>query len=67
MTFIETLEDALGMKAEKNMLPIQPGDVPATFADIDNLVDDTGFKPSTPIEEGIKRFIKWYKKWKKLF
>ncbi len=65
MTFIETLEDTLGMKAEKNMLPIQPGDVPATFADIDDLVDNTGFKPSTPIEEGIKRFITWYKEWKK--
>ena len=65
MKFIETLEDALGMKAEKNMLPIQPGDVPATFADIDDLVNDTGFKPSTPVEEGIKRFITWYKEWKK--
>ena len=58
--FIEILEDALGMKAEKNLLPIQPGDVPATFADVDDLTKDVGFKPSTPIEEGIKRFIKWY-------
>jgi len=64
MKFIETLEDALGMKAEKNMLPLQPGDVPATFADVDDLIRDAGFKPSTPIEEGIKKFITWYKEWK---
>jgi len=63
MKFIETIENAIGMKAEKNMLPLQPGDVPATFADIDDLVDDTGFKPSTPIEEGIRRFIEWYTQW----
>lgn len=63
MRFIETLEDALGMKAEKNLLPIQPGDVPATFADVDDLTQDVGFKPSTPIEEGIKKFIGWYREW----
>ena len=61
--FIETLEDILGMKAEKNLLPMQPGDVPATFADVDDLIKDVGFKPSTPIQEGIKKFIEWYKEW----
>jgi len=63
MRFIETLEDTLGMKAEKNLLPIQPGDVPATFADVDDLMRDVGFKPSTPIKEGMKKFVEWYKEW----
>lgn len=59
--FIETIEDCLGMKAEKNLLPIQPGDVPITYADVDDLVRDVGFKPSTSIEVGIQNFIDWYK------
>lgn len=59
--FIEVLEKALGKKAEKNLLPIQPGDVPATYADIDDLTKDVGFKPSTPIEVGISRFVEWYR------
>ncbi|MCF6157493.1 MAG: NAD-dependent epimerase [wastewater metagenome] len=58
--FIELLEDYLGKGAVKNLLPIQIGDVPATYADIDDLSTDTGFKPSTPIEEGLKRFVDWY-------
>jgi UDP-glucuronate 4-epimerase len=58
---IETLEQCLGKKAVKNMLPMQPGDVAETFADVDDLVRDVGFKPSTPIEEGIRRFIEWYR------
>jgi len=61
MRFIEVLEEALGKKAKKNLLPIQPGDVPATYADVDDLMRDVGFKPSIPIEEGIRRFVKWYK------
>jgi len=61
MHFIEVLEDCLGKKAEKNLLPIQAGDVPATYADVDDLVRDVGFKPSTSIEEGIKEFVRWYK------
>lgn len=60
MRFIETLEDVLGIEAEKNMLPLQPGDVPATFADVKGLTEDTGFKPLTTIEEGIKKFVEWY-------
>jgi UDP-glucuronate 4-epimerase len=59
--FIEVLEDCLGKKAEKNLLPMQPGDVPATFADVDDLLRDVGFKPSTPLEAGVKRFVDWYR------
>jgi UDP-glucuronate 4-epimerase len=59
--FIEVLEDCLGKKAVKNLLPIQAGDVPATCADVDDLTRDAGFKPSTPIKEGIVRFVEWYK------
>ena len=51
---IETLEKTLGKKAQKNLLPIQPGDVPATCADVDDLVLDVGFRPATPIEEGVR-------------
>lgn len=61
MRVIEILEECLGKKATRNMLPIQPGDVPATYADVDDLAEDVGFKPDTPIEEGIKRFVEWYK------
>ncbi len=60
MYFIETLEKALGREAKKNFLPLQPGDVPATYADIDDLTEAVGFRPSTPIEEGIQRFVDWY-------
>jgi len=60
MDFIEAIENALGKKAEKNMLPIQPGDVPATYADVTNLIEDLSYKPATSIEEGIGKFIKWY-------
>lgn len=61
MSLIDTLEQALGKKAEKNMLPIQPGDVPATWADVDALIEDVGFKPATPIEVGVEKFVAWYK------
>jgi UDP-glucuronate 4-epimerase len=63
MTFIEVLEECLGVKAVKNLMPMQPGDVPATYADIDDLSKDVGFKPSTPIEDGIKKFVKWYREY----
>ncbi len=66
MHFIEVIEDCLGRKAEKNLLPLQPGDVPATYADIDDLVRDTGFKPETTLEEGIPKFIEWYKDYFKI-
>ncbi len=61
LRFIEVLEGQLGRKAEKTMLPLQPGDVPATWADVEDLVRDVGFKPSTPIEVGIERFVRWYR------
>lgn len=59
--FIEVLENTLGIKAEKNFLPLQPGDVSATYADIDDLMRDVGFRPSTSIEEGIGQFVAWYR------
>jgi len=61
LRFIEILEGALGKKAEKNFLPLQPGDVPATYADVDDLIKDVDFKPNTPIEVGIRRFVEWYR------
>ena len=61
MKFIGILEDCLGNMAEKNLLPIQPGDVPATYADVDDLVRDVGFKPATELEVGIRNFVDWYK------
>ncbi|MGD0539611.1 MAG: NAD-dependent epimerase [Verrucomicrobiota bacterium] len=61
MQLIEVLEAALGRKAEKRFLPMQPGDVPATYADIDDLARDVGFRPATPIEEGVARFVAWYR------
>jgi UDP-glucuronate 4-epimerase len=61
MHLIATLEAALGKTAVKRLLPMQPGDVPATFADVDDLMHDVGFKPATPIEEGVRRFVAWYR------
>jgi UDP-glucuronate 4-epimerase len=59
--FIETIEDVLGVKAAKQYLDMQPGDVPATYADVADLTADVGFKPATPIRSGIERFIRWYR------
>ena len=61
MRIIECLEQSLGRVAEKRFLPMQPGDVPATFADVDDLTADVGFKPSTSIESGVERFVTWYR------
>ena len=61
MTLISTLEKCLGIDAKKEMLDLQPGDVPATFADIDALEQATGFHPSTPIDVGVKKFVDWYR------
>lgn len=58
---IELLEKALGKKAVKTMLPMQPGDVQATYADVDDFIADVGFKPDTPIEVGVQRFVEWYR------
>ena len=61
LEMITLLEDALGRKAEKILLPMQPGDVPATYADIDDLVRDAGFRPATPLKTGIGHFVDWYR------
>jgi len=61
MDFIEAIEKVLGKKADKNLLPMQAGDVPATWADVKDLVEDLGYKPATTVEEGVSRFIIWYK------
>jgi UDP-glucuronate 4-epimerase len=61
MTFIETIENALGKKAAKNMLPMQAGDVVATYADVEDLKQAVGFEPKTPLAEGIAKFVGWYK------
>lgn len=60
LRYIEVLEDCLGKKAEKNLLPMQPGDVPDTYADVDDLITDVGYKPDTPIEVGVRNFVDWY-------
>ena len=61
LRYIEVLEDCLGRKAEKRLLPLQPGDVPDTYADVVALQRDTGYSPSTPIETGVARFVQWYR------
>ena len=60
MHYIEVLEQCLGRKAEKNLLPLQIGDVPDTWADAEDLVRDVGYRPATPVEEGVRRFVEWY-------
>ena len=60
MRYIELLEQCLGKKAEKNLLPLQIGDVPATWADIQDLQRDVGYAPTTPVEVGVERFVRWY-------
>ncbi len=61
MDFIAIIEKAMGKQANKNMMPMQPGDVPATYAQVQDLMDDVGFKPSTPLSVGIQKFVDWYK------
>lgn len=61
LDFINAIEKAIGKNAKKNMLPIQAGDVPSTYADVSGLINDFGYKPNTPVEKGINRFIKWYR------
>ncbi len=64
--FISAIENACGKKAVLDMLPMQPGDVPITYADIDSLVEDTGFSPNTPLQDGINRFVEWYRDYYKV-
>jgi UDP-glucuronate 4-epimerase len=66
LRFIEVLEQTLGKKADMTLMPLQPGDVPATYADIDDLAREVGFKPSTPIEVGIPCFVEWYRSFYKV-
>jgi UDP-glucuronate 4-epimerase len=63
LEFIEAIERILGKTAKKHLLPMQPGDVPTTYADVDDLMQDVGFKPSTSIEEGLTQFINWYREY----
>ena len=66
LDYIKAIEDELGIKAKKQLLPLQPGDVPDTFADIDDLIKDFDYKPITSVSDGVKEFIKWYKEYNKL-
>lgn len=66
LRYIEVIEDCLGKKAEKNLLPLQPGDVPDTYANVDALIQDVDYKPSTPLEEGIAKFVAWYRDYYKV-
>jgi UDP-glucuronate 4-epimerase len=66
MHLIEVLEKRLGKQAKKNFLPMAPGDVPATYADVSDLAEDVGFYPRTPIEIGVARFVEWYKSYYKI-
>ncbi len=63
MHYIEVLEECLGKKAEKNFLPLQAGDVPDTYADATELVENVGYRPNTPVEEGVRRFVEWYREY----
>jgi UDP-glucuronate 4-epimerase len=58
--YIEVVENCVGKKAIKNLLPLQPGDVPDTYADVTALTDDTGYKPNTSVEVGVARFVEWF-------
>ena len=66
MSFIEAIEAAVGREAVKNFLPLQAGDVPATHADVEELAAWTGFRPATPVDEGVRRFVDWYRKYFKI-
>ena len=61
MDFIHAIENQLGQEAQKNYMPLQPGDVPATWADVSDLIEDLAYKPTTSVEEGVRRFIEWYR------
>jgi UDP-glucuronate 4-epimerase len=66
MDLIAELERCLGREAEKLLLPMQPGDVPATYADVEDLVRDTGFRPATPVKDGVREFVRWYREYYKV-
>ena len=66
LSFIETIEKSLGVEAEKNFMPMQPGDVAATYADVQDLIDNLGYKPETSLEYGVGEFVKWYREFYKV-
>ena len=66
MLYINSLEKYLGLEADKELLPLQPGDVPDTYADVDDLVNDLKYKPSVSVDDGVRRFVSWYKKYYKV-
>jgi UDP-glucuronate 4-epimerase len=66
LRYIELIEDAIGRKADKELLPLQPGDVEHTYADVEDLVRDTGYKPATSIELGVRKFVSWYRQYYKV-
>lgn len=59
--YVEAIEEALGKKAIRELLPLQPGDVPNTFADVSSLIKAVGYQPRTPVREGVARFVHWYR------
>jgi UDP-glucuronate 4-epimerase len=63
LDFISTIEDCLQVKAKKEFLPMQPGDVPMTYADVDDIVRDFGFRPETPLSQGLSSFVAWYRQY----
>ena len=66
MDYIEALESSLGIKAEKELLPLQSGDVPDTYADVDDLVEEFSYKPSINVKQGVENFVRWYKEYNNL-
>jgi len=66
MDFIQAIESALGKEIEKQMLPLQAGDVPSTYANVDDLVKNLGYKPNTPVQQGIDNFVAWYREFFKI-
>jgi UDP-glucuronate 4-epimerase len=66
LEFIETIEKALGRSVKKEFMDLQPGDVPATYADVEDLTRDVGFKPKTPLAVGIGKFVEWYREYYKV-
>ena len=63
LRYIELIEEAVGRKAELEMMPMQPGDVPDTWANVDALKADTGYEPTTPVEDGVPKFVEWYREY----
>ena len=66
MDYIEAIEFALNKTAQKELLPLQPGDVPDTFADVEDLTEEFGYKPCTSVKVGVKNFVEWYKEYNNL-